>query len=226
MASGDASLANSRAAQRVVDHLNGEGAGLKSPALIPFYEEAKAEAAGDALVGIEHDDAWIKARARELYRESKARKPVDELPEYISQKDLSDVIKKLGKDEYGNEEAQGVFNCLISDYCKQAEVATRETISREDIIKEQVAKRTKEIEKELAEKSWQERMKTNKVTLTFLRSAMLCLLIPIVGAIAPSGAWKLLQIIPLIGVVWLNWKPMRDLNKMMKDLKNEHISQS
>lgn len=225
MASGDASLANARATQKVVDHLNGVEAGLKSPAFIPFYEEAKAEAAGDALVGIEHDNAWIERRAKELYKEDKAKHSMSgDFPEFVHRNDLPDLLARLDQSKCTDEKTQEAYDKIIAEHYKKSADAEREIISREDIIGEQVAKRTKEIEKELAEKSWQDRMKANKVTLTFLRSAMLCLLIPIFSMF--PGNWKFCQLLPLIGVIWLNWKPMRDLHKMMKDLKNERISPS
>jgi len=223
MASGDASLANTRKTQQALDWIE-EVEGVVSTPSNPFWEAATAEAAGDALIGIDRSSEWVKKRTRELFKEAKSRAVEEELPEYIRREDLSEIILKLNRDEYETYEAQKVFNDLISNHYAKAEAATKVTISRETVIQEEVAKRVEEIEKVLAEKSWQDRMKSNKATLTFLSSAMLCIMIPIFSML--PGNWKFCQMLPLIAIAYINWKPMRELGKMMKDLKNERVSPS
>jgi hypothetical protein len=225
MPDADASLAAAGEAQKVVAHLNGEGSQGSSPnpfQKTPFHAAAEAEAADDALVGIQRSPEWISARVKELYKEALNREPKDDnrLPEFIHRKDLPSILAKLDRDEVDHV-AQKVYNEIISIHYTKAEAAARETISREAVIVEEFEKRVAVIKAELNEKSHQDRLKTNRATLTFLRSAMLVLLIPILGML--PGSWRFFQLFPLIVVVWLNWKPFMAVNKMMRDLQKESI---
>jgi hypothetical protein len=218
------SLDNARKAQKIIDEIK-EVEGVVSTPSNPFREAAAAEAASDALVGIERDDAWIKQRAKEIYKASKAVKSMSgDFPEYVSRKDLPDLLARLDQCKCTDEATQEAYNKIIAEHYKRSAVAEREIISRESVMQEEIEKRTVEIKKILEENSYQDRMKANKATLTFLRSAMLAILIPIFSML--PGNWKFCQMLPLIGIVWLNWKPMRALRKMMKDLKNERVSPS
>lgn len=218
----DDTWTNIAKAEAIIKEMN-EVEGVVSTPSNPFWEAAAAEAASDALVGCQRDRQWIKQRAKEIYKASKEKTSMSgDFPEYISRKDLPGLLDRLNQSKCTDERTQETFDKIIAEHYKKSAVAEREIISRETIMQEEIEKRTVEIKKILEEQSYQDRMKTSKTTLTFLRSAMLAILIPIFGML--PGNWKFCQMLPLIGVVWLNWKPMRDLGKMMKDLKNERIS--
>ena len=215
----DDTWSNVAKAEAIIKEMN-EVEGAVSAPSNPFWEAAAAEAANDALVGVQRDEKWIKQRAKEIYKASKAKEKTSmsgNFPEYISRKDLPDLLARLDQFKCTDEKTQETYNKIIAEHYKKSAVAEREIVSREAIMQEYIDKRTAENKKTLEEQSYQDRMKTNKATLTFLRSAMLALLIPILGML--PGSWKFCQMLPLVGIVWLNWRPMRDLNKMMKDLK-------
>ncbi len=204
----------------VLNEIAATEAGLKSPASVPFFEAAIAEAAGDALVGIDRDEDWAKRRTKELFKQARDLVPAGTLPEYIHQEDLADVIRELDKDGYGNIKAQETYRAIIADHCEKYKSACRSVFAQEEIIQEEVVSRTKAIKDELEEKNYQDRKRSAAMMLALMRSMPLVLLIPVLGAVLPE-LWKPFQTLPLLGVVWLNWKSIRAVRKAMKDLENE-----
>ena len=223
---GSATLHNALKALEAVDQMNLE-AGLNGPASNPFRKAAEAEAADDAMIGIQRDEAWIKTRAKAIFREEKARvkKPDEPLPDFLLRKDLPGILQVLYKCEYPDKVAQEAFDQIIAEQMNKSEVAIREGISVEKVILEEIEKRTKVVKEKLNEDNYQERLRHNKLTLTFLWSMMFSITIPILGAVLPKSLMPL-QMLPLVFVLWINWKPMRAFHKAMKNLGKERVSAS
>lgn len=132
------------------------------------------------------EESWITHRAKDLYRESKrlAEAAGAVLPEFISRRDLPEVLHRLNASSYLDQQVQELFDEMIAEHRKRAAIAEHEAVSREAVIQEEVEKRLKPIRNDLEEKSYKDRLRLNAMTLVFLRSIMLAIAIPIIGASA------------------------------------------
>lgn len=205
----EAERAKQRAKQALADPIN------------PFHAAAVAEAKDDSLIGIERNDEWIRKRGKELYEASRAQATAENRPEeFIPRRELIATFRRAVHGHL-DEQTNAAAAKIVQEQIDAAIIKDRAERPISDVIKDMGEKQIKAKVEELELKSYKERLRSATMSLLFIRSCMFVILIPIIGMF-PSP-WNSLQVIPVIIVAWLNWKPVREIHRVMKNIENERI---
>jgi hypothetical protein len=190
----------------------------------PFLAAAEMEAVDDALVGVQRDNAWIAKRAKEIYEErsnANIAAPMDK--QFFPMGELISAFKMAYKGEIGEKyekEAKELLEDMGQENDEKTALAIeidRMTRPVEATVQERIDQGIKGIKEKLESDHWEVRKQDAQRSFKLMWSMLLVGLIPIFGML--PGAWKSLQIIPLLIIVWTNWKPLVQLSREMKKIK-------